>query len=301
MNNVCVKAPATTANLGPGYDCLGMALDLWNKIEVKVLESKDLSIFVKGFGEGSVPLNSDNLIYKSIQFLYSELGRSVPGRVINCTNNIPLNRGLGSSSAAIVSGLVAANALCDNAYKVNEILEMAVEIEGHPDNVTPCIYGGCRLIAMEEKNIYTVPIPIPADLDAIVFIPDVEISTEAARNILPDTLSYKDAVHNISRVGLLIAGLFSDNPDYLNIATQDRLHQPYRQEIFRPMKVIFKGALDGGETGVFLSGSGSTVIAFSKDRQMTVGYEMAEAARQCGLEGTLKVLKTSETGCHVTE
>tara|TARA_B100001559_G_scaffold217994_2_gene182793 strand:- start:2063 stop:2731 length:669 start_codon:yes stop_codon:yes gene_type:complete len=221
--------------------------------------------------------------------------------VINCTNNIPLNRGLGSSSAAIVSGLVAANALCDNAYKVNEILEMAVEIEGHPDNVTPCIYGGCRLIAMEEKNIYTVPIPIPADLDAIVFIPDVEISTEAARNILPDTLSYKDAVHNISRVGLLIAGLFSDNPDYLNIATQDRLHQPYRQEIFRPMKVIFKGALDGGATGVFLSGSGSTVIAFSKDRQMTVGYEMAEAARQCGLEGTLKVLKTSETGCHVTE
>ena len=118
MNNVCVKAPATTANLGPGYDCLGMALDLWNKIEVKVLESKDLSIFVKGFGEGSVPLNSDNLIYKSIQFLYSELGRSVPGMVINCTNNIPLNRGLGSSSAAIVSGLVAANALCDNAYKV---------------------------------------------------------------------------------------------------------------------------------------------------------------------------------------
>ena len=212
-----------------------------------------------------------------------------------------MNRGLGSSSAAIVSGLVAANALCDNAYKVNEILEMAVEIEGHPDNVTPCIYGGCRLIAMEENNIYTVPIPIPADLDAIVFIPDVEISTEAARNILPDTLSYKDAVHNISRVGLLIAGLFSDNPDYLNIATQDRLHQPYRQEIFRPMKVIFKGALDGGATGVFLSGSGSTVIAFSKDRQMTVGYEMAEAARQCGLEGTLKVLKTSETGCHVTE
>ena len=146
-----------------------------------------------------------------------------------------------------------------------------------------------------------MPIPIPADLDAIVFIPDVEISTEEARNILPDTLSYKDAVYNMSRVGLLVAGLFSNNPDYFNVATQDRLHQPYRQEIFRPMKVIFKGALDGGATGVFLSGGGSTVIAFSKDRQMTVGYEMAEAARQCGLEGTLKVLKTSNIGCHVTK
>ena len=301
MNSVNVKAPATTANLGPGYDCLGMALDLWNELEVRLLESEDLSIFVKGFGEGSVPLNNDNLIYKAIQFLYSELEIPVPGMVINCTNNIPLNRGLGSSSAAIVSGLVAANELCGNPYQINEILEMAVEIEGHPDNVTPCIYGGCRLIAVEEKNIYTVSIPIPADLDAIVFIPDVEISTEEARNILPDTLSYKDAVYNMSRVGLLVAGLFSNNPDYFNVATQDRLHQPYRQEIFRPMKVIFKGALDGGATGVFLSGSGSTVIAFSKDRQMTVGYEMAEAARQCGLEGTLKVLKTSNIGCHVTK
>ena len=299
MDIVNVRAPATTANLGPGYDCLGMALDLWNELEVRKLETDDLNIFVQGFGEGTVPLDETNLIYKSMQFLFSENGQETPGMVINCTNNIPLNRGLGSSSAAIVSGLIAANSMCGNPYGTNELLEMAVEIEGHPDNVTPCLYGGCRLIAVEDKNIYTIPIPVPDELDAIVFIPDMEISTQAARDILPETLTYEDAVHNISRIGLLIAGLFSDNPDYLNIATQDKLHQPYRQEIFRPMKVIFKGALDGGATGVFLSGSGSTIIAFSKDRQMTVGYEMAEAARQCGLEGTLRVMKTSQQGGYV--
>lgn len=301
MSSVYVKAPATTANLGPGYDCLGMALDLWNELEVRTLESDELKIHVQGFGEEAVPLDKGNLIYKSIAFLFAEIGRPIPGMVLDCTNNIPLNRGLGSSSAAIVSGLVAANTICENPFEQHEILEMAVEIEGHPDNVAPCLYGGCRLIALENKNIYTVPIPVPSDLDAIVFIPDVEISTRAARDILPDTLSYEDAVHNMSRVGLLIAGLFSDNPSYFDVATQDRLHQPYRQEIFRPMKVIFKGARDGGATGVFLSGSGSTVIAFSKDRQMTVGYEMAEAARQCNIEGTLRVLKTSQIGCYIAK
>jgi homoserine kinase len=298
MQNIRIKSPATTANLGPGYDCLGMALDLWNELEVTVLKSDDLHIDIKGFGSKELPTDENNLIYRSMQFLFNEHDTPIPGLQMNCLNNIPLNRGLGSSSAAIVAGLCAANVIVGNIYTDHELLEMAVEIEGHPDNVAPCIYGGMRLITVDDKNLYTVPIPVPDDLNAVVFIPDVEISTKEARRVLPDQISQQDAVFNMSRVGLLVASMFSDNPEYLKIATQDKMHQPYRQKIFTPMKVIFKGAIDGGATGVFLSGSGSTIIAFSKDHEMTVGYEMAEAARQCSIEGTLKIMKHSSKGAH---
>ena len=142
---------------------------------------------------------------------------------------------------------------------------------------------------------------VPSDLHAVIFVPDARISTEDARAVLPETVSMADAVHNMGRVGLLVASMATNHPEFLTIATQDRLHQPYRQPLFTPMKVIFKAALDAGALGVFLSGSGSTVLALTKGREMTVAYEMAEAARQASTEGKVSVTQPTVRGAHLIE
>ncbi|MEC9238436.1 MAG: homoserine kinase, partial [Chloroflexota bacterium] len=283
MTLVRVKAPATTANMGPGYDCLGMALDVWNTIEIEVLDSGEPVVEVTGEGAGELGTGRDNLVYRSMEFLFQDAEQEMPLVRIRCDNAIPLARGMGSSAAAIAGGLVAANAICSQDYTPNDLLEMAATIEGHPDNVAAAVLGGMQLVISDKteegSRLYTVPINVPPGLHAVVFVPQVRITTEDARAVLPEKVTMADAVHNIGRVGLLVASMATNHPEYLAIATQDLLHQPYRQPLFPAMKVIFKAALDAGALGVFLSGSGSTVLALTQGREMTVAYEMAEAAR----------------------
>ena len=223
---------------------------------------------------------------------------------IRCQNDIPLARGMGSSAAAIAGGLVAANAICSQDFTANELLEMAATIEGHPDNVAAAVMGGMQLVIVDQtdegRQLYTVPVNVPPDMRAVVFVPDVRIATEDARAVLPQKVSMDDAVHNMGRVGLLVASMATNHLEYLAIATQDRLHQPYRQPLFPAMKVIFKAALDAGALGVFLSGSGSTVLALTQGREMTVAYEMAEAARQARVEGNVRVTQPTMRGAHLT-
>ena len=300
MTIVRVAAPATTANLGPGYDCLGMALDIWNTIEVEPLPSGDHSVVVVS-GEGEYELESgpQNLVYRSIEFLYRELGMAVPPLRVRCTNEIPLARGLGSSAAAIAGGLVAANVIAGSEFSSRELLEMAATIEGHPDNVAAAVMGGLQLVVTEESTLYTVPVSVPAEIHAVVFIPDVRIATADARAVLPGSISVSDAVHNMSRVALLVAGMATNHTEYLAVATQDKLHQPYRQPLFPAMKLLMKAATDAGALGAFLSGSGSTVLALTRGREMTVAYEMAEAARQASVEGAVKVTRPAPLGAHL--
>ena len=218
---------------------------------------------------------------------------------IRCQNAIPLSRGLGSSAAAISGGLVAANAMLGNPYGADELLEMAATIEGHPDNVAAAVYGGMRLVVADEDRIYTAAISIPPQLQAVLFVPERRIATVDARRVLPAEVSVADAVFNMSRAALLVAGMQGNHPEYLRIATQDRLHQPYRQSIFPPMKVIFTAAMAAGALGVFLSGSGSTIMALAEDRAMTVAYEMFDAARLAGVEGRVEITQPTELGAHV--
>jgi homoserine kinase len=182
---------------------------------------------------------------------------------------------------------------------------MAATIEGHPDNVAATVLGGMQLVISDQteegQRLFTVPVNVPSDLHAVIFVPDVRISTEDARAVLPETVTMADAVHNMARVGLLVASMATNHPEFLNIATQDRLHQRYRHPLFTPMKVIFKAALDAGALGVFLSGSGSTVLALTKGREMTVAYEMAEAARQASTEGIVSVTQPTVRGAHLVE
>ncbi len=299
-NTIRVAAPATTANLGPGYDCLGMALDIWNTIEVERLPG-DAAPFVtvSGEGEGELENGAENLVYRSMEFLYRELGEQVPPVKVRCVNEIPLARGLGSSAAAIAGGLAAANALSGGGFSSRDLLEMAATIEGHPDNVAAAVMGGLQLVVTDESTLYTIPVSVPAAIHAVLFIPQNRIATVDARAVLPQQLTVADAVHNMSRVGLLVAGMATNHPEYLDVATQDRLHQPFRQPLFPAMKLLMKAARDAGALGAFLSGSGSTVLALAQGREMTVAYEMAEAARQASVEGTVKVTQPTALGAHL--
>ena len=305
MTVIRVAAPATTANLGPGYDCLGMALDIWNTLEVEQLPGGDTpSVSVTGEGEGELEAGPENLVYRSMEFLYRELGCPIPPLRVRCDNEIPLARGLGSSAAAIAGGLAAANALSSGGFAARDLLEMAATIEGHPDNVAAAVMGGLQLVVTEgqdsgESTLYTVPVSVPAAIHAVLFIPDVRIATTDARAVLPQQLPIADAVHNMARVALLVAGMATNHPEYLSVATQDKLHQPYRQPLFPAMKLLMKAALDAGALGAFLSGSGSTVLALTQGREMTVAYEMAEAARQASVEGTVKVTQPTALGAHL--
>lgn len=303
MTVVRVKAPATTANLGPGYDCLGLALDIWNTLEVEIIDGGEPVVEISGEGEGELETGRDNLVYRSMRFLFDDAGEKMPAVHIRCENTIPLARGMGSSAAAIAGGLVAANSICSQEYTASDLLEMAATIEGHGDNVAAAVMGGMQLVIIDQteygRRLFAVPLNVPPELHAVVFVPEVRISTVDARAVLPETVSTADAVHNMGRVGLLVASMATNHPEYLAIATQDRLHQPYRQPLFPAMKVIFKAALDAGALGVFLSGSGSTVLALTQGRELTVAYEMAEAARQASVEGNVSVTQPTVRGAHL--
>ena len=304
MSLIKVKSPATTANLGPGFDCLGMAVDIWNFLEVEWCTNNILQeTSIEVYGEGSDELATDksNLVYQAIKFLFLEAGHQLPPLRLRCENNIPLSRGLGSSAAAISSGLVAANFMVGNLFEPNELLEMAATVEGHPDNVAAAILGNLQLVIGEDNHLYTVSIRPPDDLRLVIFVPDVRISTDDARRVLPSVVSLNDAVYNASRVGLLVAGMLTDHVEYFHHSVQDKLHQPYREPLFPAMKVIFKAAEDAGALGVFLSGSGSTIMALTKGREMTVAYEMGEAARQTGVVGELRITKPAYEGTLVID
>ena len=297
-----VLAPATTANLGPGFDCLGMALDLWNRMDVTPGASGDDSgplVEIRGEGVGELGTGDDNPVYRAMAFLFHEADREMPPLRIRCHNKIPLERGLGSSAAAISGGLVAANAMCSQAFTPNELLEMAATLEGHPDNVAAAVLGGLQLVVRDGQQLYTASINLPPEIHAVLFIPEYRIATTDARTVLRSEVSLEDAVFNMGRAALLVAGMTTNHPEYLKVATQDRLHQPYRQPLFPAMKLLFRAAEDAGALGVFLSGSGSTVLAFTQGREMTVAYEMAEAAKQAGVPGRLEITQPTIRGAHL--
>ena len=294
---VAVRVPATTANLGPGFDCLGMALDWWNDVCISTAPRSAVSI--TGDGASSLSESEDNLVYRAARVAFDAAGEEPGPLSISCRNRIPLARGLGSSAAAIVGGLVAANALCSRPLDRECLLALAVEMEGHGDNVAPALLGGCRIVARDEGRIVTDSVPFAPALMAVVYVPDIPMATAEARAVLPEMVSRQEAVYNLGRTALLVNGLSTGRMDMLKVATQDRLHQPARQDIFPAMKYIIRAALDAGAVGAFLSGGGSSVLALATSRAMTIGYEMANAADKVGVSGDLRVTRPTTLGAHV--
>ena len=243
-NRITVLAPATTANLGPGFDCLGMALDIWNRLEVVVGDAEsttapaasgDAAADVEVIGEGAGELSAglDNLVYQAMEFLFHEAGEDMPPVRLRCHNEIPLKRGLGSSAAAIAGGLAAANALASTRFSSNELLEMAVTIEGHPDNVAAAVLGGLQLVVADGNRILTAQINVPPEIHAVLFVPSVRIATSDAREVLPGSVTRADAVFNMSRAALLVAGMTGNHPEYLAEATGTVCTNPIASRFFR--------------------------------------------------------------------
>ena len=303
LERATIRVPATSANLGPGFDCIGMAVDLWNET---VVCAGAPAVTIRGEGAGSLPTDDRNLVAASAKRTFKELGLDEIGLSFECENNIPLTRGLGSSSAATITGIAAAFFFAgqdlENPETRGRIFALAADIEGHPDNAAPAVFGGCQIGinvdgTPDSGGWITSRVPIGEELKAVVFIPDFPMKTEEARGILPDELPRSDAVFNVGRAAMLVHALSSRKWGLLRHATDDRLHQPQRiQRLFPRFRPIARGALDAGAHGVFLSGAGPSVMALATDRFMTICYEMSENARKAQIDGKALILDISQEG-----
>lgn len=293
-----MRVPATTANMGPGFDCIGMALDYWNELTV---ERGEFHVETIGEGAGELPGDSRNLVVTGVEAAFIKAGKELPPLRYTCHNKIPNGRGLGSSSAAIVSGLVAGAALAGIELDKHDLVSLAADIEGHPDNVAPAIYGGC-IIGLNDDGTWVIDtVKLPGELFAVVYVPDAQVNTHESRARLPDNITRADAVYNISRAAMLVNALSAGRLDLLKHATQDRLHQPMRGQVFPAINRIIKAAMNGGAHGAFLSGAGPSVMALTTGREVTVSYEMSEAARISQVDGKCLVLGMAANGAHVVE
>ncbi|MDD7646953.1 MAG: homoserine kinase [Ruminococcus bromii] len=252
-----IDIPATSANLGSGFDSLGIALTMHNRVWME--ESDSLEITTTD--DIQVPTDESNLIYWAAQHLYEMCGKKLPGLRIIQENNIPMARGLGSSSACIVAGILGANRMLGSPLSQTDLINLAAQIEGHPDNTSPAISGGLVASAMEGKRVYSVSVPVSEKISFAVMIPPFELKTEKARGVLPATYSREDTVYNLSRSGLMTASLFSGDLQNLRVAVQDRIHQPYRSGLIENYDKVFRMSYELGSLGTYVSGAGPTIIS----------------------------------------
>jgi len=256
-----IKLPCSTANMGAGFDSIGMALTLYNEIEFDVCES-GLTIDV-GETQGLFIADDDrNLIYRSIKRALEETKVPMPGLRIRQINRIPQTRGLGSSSACVVGGIIAANIISDGSLSTDDMISIAAEIEGHPDNILPTFVGGMTAGAIENGKVSYVHIDPPQKLKCCVFVPDFPLPTKKARAVLPKEVSLKDAVFNVSRAALMVGAMTQGRLDLVRTALKDRLHEPYRKDLIPGFDFIVSESEKNGALGCCLSGAGPTMIAF---------------------------------------
>ena len=296
-----VTVPATTSNLGPGFDCLGAALNLYNKFEFAV--SEELRITASGLFADKIAKNKNNLIYQSFEQFFDRIGKPKPVISLGIETQVPLARGLGSSATAIIGGLVGGNLLAGSPLSQNDLLNMAIEIEGHPDNVAPAMLGGCQLIASKLNGGWEYcALPWHEQVSIALAIPDFELSTSKARQALPKQVALKDAVFNASHLALLTQALITANPDWLQSALQDRLHQPYRQSLIPGMEAVQAAAIESGAYGLVISGAGPTLLALgSPDRIDSIGDAMVNAWQGLGMIAQKQCLSIATDGTTFTE
>ncbi len=261
--NKKIMIPATSANIGPGFDCLGLSLDLYNEIEYELFgNNNDLEIEITGEGENNLSRDKDNLIYISFKKVYDYLNKIPPGIKIKQVNRIPLSRGLGSSSAAIIGGIALANETLGNILTNSQMLKIAVEIEGHPDNVAPALLGGFVISFKKNDDIISKKIKVPEKILSTVIVPDFHLSTKASRGVLPKVVPMEDAVFNISRALLLVSSLITEDFEMIKSAFADKLHQNYRAKLIPGLLEVIEEAEKMDILGITLSGAGPSIIIY---------------------------------------
>lgn len=284
-----VTAPATTANIGPGFDVLGLAFKFYNEYS---FEKIDEGLVIEGCPD--LYNNKENLVYRSFAAAAEKLGERADGIKISMRTSIPLSRGLGSSSACIVGGVYGANAFYGGGLTRDEMYRIAVMIEGHPDNVSPCIYGGLTASMIEDEIPYHVEYDICSDLKFCTLIPDFEVSTGEARKILPKLVDYKDAIFNVSRVAILLKALETGDMDMINLALKDKLHQRYRGSLIHEYDEIKAICEEAGRPALFISGSGPSLMNISRDENFP--EKIKDSIAKLKHKWEIKVLEISKNG-----
>jgi homoserine kinase len=308
---VSVKVPATTANIGPGFDCLGMALPLYNTITIEetVLPGTGVEINVMSDNDSidqlsldQVPTDENSIVYKAVELLYNSIGQTPSELKINIQSNIPVARGLGSSSSVIVGALIAANELLGHPADEVALLTIASEIEGHPDNITPAIVGGLVISSQEDDGsvIYS-KLNWPEEWKITVCVPDFELSTEIARSVLPAEVPMKDAVFNAQRMAMFVDAVNKKDSNLMRVALQDKLHQPYRMKLVPGLDAIMDNLKHFDNViGVVLSGAGSSILVISERNNVDKIHEVVkETWANQNIKCTIKTLSVENEGAHI--
>jgi len=297
MQRARVRIPASTANLGSGFDTLGLALTLYNEVELTD-EGEGVQLLVEGEGKSALEkAGAQNLVVRAVQVTLGDLGVRLSGLRVRQINRIPLRRGLGSSAAACLGGIAAAARLANVEFSTDEILARALPLEGHPDNITPALMGGLTASAIVADRVVSAKVPVPEPLKAVVVIPTLEIATRRAREVLPKQVPFEDAVFNLTRLALLLTGLATNRLDLLAAGSEDRLHQPYRAALLPGMDAILEEGRRAGALAAFLSGAGSSLLALVSEDGDEIGRRMGERwRREFGIENSVRLLDIDRQG-----
>ena len=297
--HVKVLTPASSANLGPGFDTLGLALKIYNELEIDT-ETRIPTIEIEGEGGAALPKGKQNLSYRAAAKVFEAVGEAVPPLYIRQLNRIPIASGLGSSAAAIVGGLMAANHLLGSPLAVDRLLGLAVEIEGHPDNVAPALLGGLVVSGTDSGKVTWYQIQTDKPPYVIVISPDFHLSTSRARQALPRRVLLADAVHNMSRTAFLLNCFSSGDYRYLRFAMEDKLHQPYRARLIPGLNAVIDACYEAGGIGAALSGAGPAVIGFvdrsSKEKAVETAAKMQHAFAVHGIKSRPILTEICTTG-----
>lgn len=276
-----IQIPATSANLGAGFDALGLALNYYNYVDIDEADG----IFIESLDSTDIPTDASNLVYDSAHILYDICGKKLPGLKIRQVNNIPMARGLGSSSACIIAGLVGANQLLGEPMGLDDLVNLSAQIEGHPDNTAPALLGGIVTAVFDGKCVHWVKQEVYTTLKFVVVVPDFELKTEKARACLPKEISHKDAVYNLSRAALFSASLLTGKYENLRTAVHDRLHQPYRMELIPHGREVFDIAYSLGAYAAYLSGAGPALMTIVDAENQYFEGKLRFALDKMGLSG----------------
>ena len=298
--SVTVTVPATTANLGAGFDCIGAALTLNNEFKFTCLNVGKTQITVTGTEAARVDTDENNLLYQAFLKLYQHIEQTPPPVEIEIKLGVPLARGLGSSATAIVGGLVAANVLASEPLSQSQVMDLAISMEGHPDNVVPALIGGCRLAATGADRWEICDIPWHESIVPVVAIPDFELSTKEARGVLPTEVSRADAIFNIAHLGLLLRGLETGKQSWLQASLQDKIHQPYRKSLIQGYDAVSDAAIGAGAYGMVISGAGPTLLALSDTAHAPdVVAAMVQAWQKLGVNAQVRSLAIDNHGARI--
>lgn len=292
-----IKVPATSANLGPGFDALGLALDLWN--ETRITPAKEFAVLVQGEGEGRLSTGKHNLIIRTAHKLADRAGKPLPPFHVECVNQVPLSSGMGSSATAILTGLLTGNILLENPFSKDEILNIASDMEGHSDNVAAAMLGGLVVSTTQAGHVIARQIPTAMELHVTLALPDFYLTTKHARAALPKRITLKNAVHNIGRTVLVTEAFRTGDLNLLGKVMTDKLHQPYRLKLIPGALAAMDAAKEAGAAAVALSGAGPSLIAFSSKAEAGIGESIKRAFEKAGLTARLFHLRVSSQGAEI--